>query len=178
MKARAKREKDGFGFDPYGQAAVLFLFSHSLSMSSLHRHTGLQSDLFPGPVLRQPVRWCWCWSRPRHPVGPTFHSLLLYLLVSTHVQSLQVCTSVLVKTFWVVFLLGFCSVQSHKLHWVVSYCAVTLVIILFPLLGVTALSTSLLSSSFSLPKWSSLSSCPSASLDGGSGKVPKQISLC
>lgn len=147
-------------------------------MSSLHRHTGLQPDLFAGPVLRQPVRWCWRWSRPRHPVGPTFHSLLLCLLVSTHVQSLQVCTSVLVKKFRVVFLLGFCSVQSQKLHRVVSYCAVTLVIILFPLLGVTALSTSLPSSSFSLPKWSSLSSWPSASLDGGSGKVPKQISLC
>lgn len=82
------------------------------------------------------------------------------------------------KPSGVYLLLGFCSVTLQKLHWVVSYCAASLVIILFPLLGVTAPSTSLPSSSFSLPKWSSLSSWPSASLDGGSGKVPKQISLC
>lgn len=147
-------------------------------MSSLHRQAVLQPDLFPGPVLHHLVQWCSLWSVPRRPVGRTFHSLLLYLLVSTCVQSLQVCTSFLVKKFRVVFLFGFCSVHSQKIVWVVSYCADSSVIILFPLLGMTAPSTSLPSSSFSLPKWLSLSSWPSASLVGGSGKVPKQTSLC
>lgn len=62
-------------------SAVLPLSQHHCSLPEL--------PILARLVLRGPLVWFWVW--PLHPLGSALHALFLCLLVSTHVQSFQVC---------------------------------------------------------------------------------------